>query len=60
MKVRVAIIQAAPVWMDLEASMRKLAKLIERAANKGARLVVVGETWLPGYPTWLDYCPGDF
>jgi predicted amidohydrolase len=57
MKVRVAIIQAAPVWMDLEASMSKLAKLVEGAANKGAKLVVLGETWLPGYPAWLDYCP---
>jgi nitrilase len=30
---------------------------VKAAAKKGARLVVVGETWLPGYPAWLDYCP---
>jgi len=58
MKVRVAIIQESPVWMDLGASLKKLARLIKAAAKKGARLVVVGETWLPGYPAWLDFCPG--
>src|SRR6266436_4256343 len=58
MKARVAIIQAAPVWMDLEASISKLAPLVEAATKKGAKLVVLGETWLPGYPAWLDYCPG--
>jgi predicted amidohydrolase len=58
MKVRIAIIQAAPVWMDLEASLRKLVRLVEAAAKEGAQLVVLGETWLPGYPAWLDYCPG--
>ena len=58
MKVRVAIIQESPVWMDLGASLKKLARLIKAAAKKGVKLVVVGETWLPGYPAWLDYCPG--
>ena len=57
MKVRVAIIQAAPVALDLAASLDKLAGLIETAAQNGAQIVVVGETWLPGYPAWLDYCP---
>jgi len=44
MKVRVAIIQEAPIWMDLQASLKKLARLVKAAAKKGARLVVVGET----------------
>jgi Carbon-nitrogen hydrolase len=57
MKVRVAIIQEAPIWMHLQASLKKLARLVKAAAKKGARLVVVGETWLPGYPAWLDYYP---
>ncbi len=54
--VPVAIIQHAPVFMDLAASVAKAVSLIEEAARNGARVVTFGETWLPGYPAWLDYC----
>src|SRR2546422_913733 len=56
--VKVAIVQAAPVFMNLEASLAGAIAYIGEAAKKGAQLVVFGETWLPGYPAWLDYCPG--
>ena len=55
--MRVAIVQAAPVYLDLEASVRACADWIGRAAREGAQLVAFGETWLPGYPSWLDHCP---
>lgn len=54
--VSVAIIQSSPVFLDLEASVAKAVRLAEEAARNGARVVVFGETWLPGYPAWLDYC----
>ncbi len=56
-RVTVGIIQASPVYMDLQASVDKAVGLIRQAADKGARLVTFGETWLPGYPAWLDHCP---
>jgi predicted amidohydrolase len=56
-RVRVAAIQAAPVLLDLERSLAKAVNLIGRAAKRGARLVALGESWLPGYPAWLDLCP---
>ncbi len=54
--IAVAIIQHAPVFMDLAASVAKAAMLTEDAARQGAEVVTFGETWLPGYPAWLDYC----
>ncbi len=55
--ITVGIVQASPVFLNLEASLAKAIEQIERAASQGAQLVTLGETWLPGYPAWLDYCP---
>lgn len=56
MILKVAAIQAAPVYLELERSLSKALSLINDAASKGARLVVFPETWLTGYPAWLDSC----
>jgi nitrilase len=54
---QVAIVQHAPVFLNLEASLEKADTLIQEAAGRGADVVVFPETWLPGYPVWLDYAP---
>jgi len=46
-----------PVYMNVQRSLEKALQLILDAAKQEARLVVFGETWLPGYPAWLDFCP---
>ena len=56
--VRVAIVQARPPSGDLEAGVDRLCAHIAEAASKGARVIACGETFLPGYPAWLDVCPG--
>ena len=54
-RVRVALIQARPVYYDLERTVTKALSLISEAAGQGARLASFGETFFPGYPAWLDY-----
>jgi len=55
--LRVAVVQAAPVLGNLPASLSKALDLIEQAAQADATLICFGETFLPGYPAWLDHCP---
>ena len=57
-RVRVAIAQSAPIYLDKRASLAKALDLAQQAAKRDAQLVAFGETWLPGYPAWLDVCPG--
>ncbi|MFQ5924514.1 MAG: carbon-nitrogen hydrolase family protein, partial [Dehalococcoidia bacterium] len=53
-KYKTAAIQAAPVFLDREATVDKACGLIGEAASQGAALVVFPETWVPGYPVWTN------
>jgi len=52
-----AIIQHGPEYFDKKKSLDKAVELSRTAVSKGANYIVFGETWLSGYPAWLDYCP---
>lgn len=49
-RYKVAVVQAAPAWLDLDATVDKTIALIEEAATSGARLIAFPETFIPGYP----------
>ena len=54
-KYKVAVVQAAPVFLDLDATVEKTIALIDEAAAQGAKLIAFPETFIPGYPwqIWL-------
>ena len=54
----VAVVQAAPVPLDFQAGIDKAIGLAREAIDNGARVVAFGETFLGGYPLWLDEAPG--
>jgi aliphatic nitrilase len=55
--LRVAAVQASPVFLDAAATTDKAVRLIEEAAGRDARLIVFGEGFLPGHPIWLHVLP---
>jgi nitrilase len=53
--VKVAVIQAAPVIMDKDATVSKALSLMEEAAGKGAKIVLFPEAFIPAYPRGLSF-----
>ncbi|MCY4344308.1 MAG: carbon-nitrogen hydrolase family protein [Gammaproteobacteria bacterium] len=56
-KRKVAVVQAAPEFMDLDGCVAKAGRLIQEAASEGAQLVAFPECWFPGYPWWIWLSP---
>lgn len=56
--MRVAAAQVSPVFLDPDATTRRIVDWIERAADEGVELLAFGETFLPGYPAWVSSTGG--
>ena len=57
-KLKVALAQISPVWLNKSATLDKIKFCIVDAAKQNAELIVFGEALLPGYPFWLALADG--
>ncbi len=53
--VKVAVVQAAPVFMDKEGTLRKALDLVETCGKQDARIIVFPEAFIPAYPRGLSF-----
>ncbi|NYI68818.1 nitrilase/aliphatic nitrilase [Spelaeicoccus albus] len=51
-RIKVAAVQAAPVFLQAQQSIDKLEGLVAEAASSGAELVAFGESFIAGFPIW--------
>lgn len=59
-KFRAVAVQAAPVFLNREATIKKLDDLVGKAKDKGADIVVLGEAFISAFPIWnMVYAPID-
>lgn len=56
-KVTVAVVQAAPVFLEREASLDKAVGFIEEAGRKGVDLLAFPEGFIPCHPVWYHFHP---
>jgi nitrilase len=53
--VSVAVVQAAPVLFDRQATVNKACALIREAAAQGAQFILFPEAFIPAYPRGLSF-----
>lgn len=56
--MRIAAAQTRSVWLDPTATTKKVVSWLEDAAAQGVDLVAFPETFLSGYPFWLEFTNG--
>ncbi len=56
--LKVALAQISPVWLDKEATLKKVENSISEAGRQNCELIVFGEGLVPGYPFWLALTEG--
>jgi nitrilase len=54
-EVKVAVVQASPILFDREATVEKALRLVSEAAEKGSKLILFPEAFIPAYPRGLSF-----
>ena len=55
--VRLAAVQAAPVFLDREGTTEKACRLIREAGAAGAKIIGFPEGFIPTHPLWYHFHP---
>ena len=53
-EIRVAVVQAESIFLDIDATTDKAIALIERAGESGADLIGFPEAYIPTFPNWYE------
>ena len=56
-RMKIAVAQMAPIFLNRDATVKKACDWIAQAGGEDARWVVFPETVIPGYPYWLMTLP---
>jgi nitrilase len=54
-EVKAAVVQAAPILFDREATVEKALRLVSEAAENGSQLILFPEAFIPAYPRGLSF-----
>jgi nitrilase len=57
-KMRVAVSQMKPVWLNKKETLDKVLREIEKAAKQDCKLIAFPEALVPGYPFWVERTNG--
>ena len=52
--LKLALPQLATIWLSRDAGLAQVITTIETASKENADLIVFSESFVPGYPFWLD------
>ena len=56
-RIRVGVVQAAPVFLDREATTARACELMEEAGSAGVSILGFPEGFIPTHPDWYHYVP---
>lgn len=55
MKIKAAVIQATPVFFNIDKTIDKVERLVEENAINGSQLILFPESFIPGYPRGFSF-----
>jgi nitrilase len=55
MKIKVAVVQDAPMFFNKEKTLQKIESITQQYASDGCELIVFPESFIPGYPRGFSF-----